>query len=313
MRRRARAGRTVGSALQGPRVQIYSGKSRETVQIPTVIPYIVWGALGLVFGSFLNVCIARLPKGESIIMPRSHCPRCGHLIRWYDNIPVLSYVFLGARCRDCRVKISPVYPLVELLTAGVWIAGFARYQLSPEFIKATVFNMLVLIVVFTDLLERCVPHAVTLSGMIAGLFFSFFAPMDPRAVGWLLARVGFFPGETVLSVLGAVAGALVGGGLFYVVGEIFYLASGRTKEYLGFGDVMLMLMVGFFLGPTLTLMTILLGSLGGTLIALPLTLASPRFRGYQWPYATFLGAAAVVTSLWGAPLLEAYLRWAGLA
>jgi leader peptidase (prepilin peptidase) / N-methyltransferase len=288
-------------------------KAREPVQISILIPYVVWGVLGLVFGSFLNVCIARLPKGESIITPRSHCPRCGHLIRWYDNIPLVSYAFLGGRCRDCRVRISPIYPFVELLTAGIWVAGFARYELSPEFIKVTIFNMLVLIVVFTDVLERRVPHAVTVSGMIAGFLFCFLVPMDARPVGWILSRLGFFPGETTLSVLAAIAGALAGGGLFYAVGEAFYLASGRQKEYLGFGDVMLMLMVGVFLGAPLTLMTILLGSVVGTLVAVPLTLASARFRGYQWPYATFLGAAAIYASLWGPSLLEAYLRWAGFA
>lgn len=283
------------------------------VQILLLIPYMVWGALGLVFGSFLNVCIARLPKNESIIMPRSHCPKCGHPIRWYDNIPVASYVFLGARCRDCAARISPLYPIVELLTAGLWVAGFARYQLSPEFIKVTLFNMLVLIVVFTDVIERRVPHPVTISGIIAGLLFCFMVPMDARPVGWLLGRLGFFPGETAMSLLAAVAGALAGGGLFYAVGEAFYWASGRQKEYLGFGDVMLMLMVGVFLGVPLTLMTILLGSLGGTLVALALNLSSPRFRNYPWPYATFLGAAAIFTSLWGSPLVETYLRWAGFA
>jgi leader peptidase (prepilin peptidase) / N-methyltransferase len=281
------------------------------VQIAWLIPYVVWGVFGLVFGSFLNVCIARLPKDESIVTPRSHCPKCGHAIRWYDNVPVLSYVFLGGRCRDCRAKISPIYPLVEILTAAIWVAGFARYQLSPEFIKVTVFNMLVLIVVFTDLLERRVPHAVTLAGMAAGFLFSFFVPVDARPLGWILGRAGFFPGDTALSVLGGVAGALVGGGLFYAVGETFYRLSGKKKEYLGFGDVMLMLMVGVFLGPLLTLMTILFGSLAGTLVAVPMNL-SARFRDYQWPYATFLGAAAIVTSLWGLPLLETYLRWSGL-
>jgi leader peptidase (prepilin peptidase) / N-methyltransferase len=281
------------------------------VRVLFLIPYIVWGALGLVFGSFLNVCISRLPKEESIVTPRSHCPKCGHPIRWYDNVPVLSYIFLGGRCRDCHTKISPIYPLVELLTAAVWVGGFARYQLSPEFIKVTIFNMLVLIVVFTDLLERRVPHAVTISGMLAGFAFSFAVPVDGRPLGWILGRMGLSPGDTALSVLSAVAGALVGGGLFYAVGEAFYRLSGKKKEYLGFGDVMLMLMVGFFLGPLLTLMTILFGSLGGTLVAVPMNLSS-RFRGYAWPYATFLGAAAIVTALWGVPLLETYLRWSGL-
>ncbi len=278
-----------------------------------LIPYAVCGVLGLVFGSFLNVCIARLPKRESIVTPRSHCPRCGHPIRWYDNVPVASYVILAGRCRDCRARISPIYPLVELLTAGIWIAGLTRYGLSPEFIKVTVFNMLVLIVVFTDLLERSVPHAVTIFGMAAGVCFSLLVPMDARPLGWILGRLGYFPSEITLSVFAGIVGALIGGGLFYAVGEAFYLASGRQKEYLGFGDVMLMLMVGFYLGPPLTLMTVLLGSLGGTLVALPLTVASSRFRNYHWPYATFLGVAAIYTSLWGAALLDAYLRWAGFA
>ncbi len=280
--------------------------------IASLLPYVVWGVFGLIFGSFLNVCIARLPKDESIVTPRSRCPKCGHAIRWYDNVPVLSYIFLGGRCRDCRTRISPIYPFVELLTAGIWITGFARYQLSPEFIKVTVFNMLVLIIVFTDLLERRVPHAVTLSGMLAGFLFSLAVPVEARPLEWILGRIGFAPGETTLSVLGGVAGAFIGGGLFFVVGEAFYRMSGKTKEYLGFGDVMLMLMVGFFLGPLLTLATILFGSLGGTLIALPLNLIA-RFRNYHWPYATFLGAAAIVVSLWGERLLEAYLRWAGFA
>ena len=122
-----------------------------------------------------------------------------------------------------------------------------------------------------------------------------------------------FLGLIGLFVLVAFAGALIGGGLFYAVGEAFYRLSGKTKEYLGFGDVMLMLMVGLFLGPALTLMTILLGSLLGSLVAVPLTLVSPRFRNYHWPYATFLGAAALYSSLWGSGLLAAYLRWAGFA
>ncbi|MGE5325433.1 MAG: prepilin peptidase [Deltaproteobacteria bacterium] len=281
------------------------------MQIYLLVPYLVWTAFGLVFGSFLNVCIARLPKGESIVTPRSRCPKCGHMIRWYDNIPVLSYVLLGGRCRDCRTSISPIYPLVEILTAVIWVAGFARYQLSPEFIKVTILNMLLLIVIVTDIVERVIPHAATISGMIAGVFFAFAVPVDARPVGWILERAGFFPGETTLSILGGLAGALVGGGLFYAVGEAFYRLSGKTKEYLGFGDVMLMLMVGIFLGPLLTLATILFGSLGGTLIALPLNL-SARFRGYQWPYGTFLGAAAIVVSLWGEPMLEAYFRWSGI-
>jgi leader peptidase (prepilin peptidase)/N-methyltransferase len=130
---------------------------------------------------------------------------------------------------------------------------------------------------------------------------------------WLLRRLGWVVEGGVASVLGAVAGSVVGGGLFYAVGETFYILGGKQKEYLGFGDVMLMLMIGSFLGVPLTLMTILLGSLGGTVIALSLHLARPRFRDYPWPYGTFLGVAAIYASLDGQRLLEAYLRWAGLS
>lgn len=283
------------------------------MQNSVLMPYAVVAIFGLAFGSFLNVCIARLPREESVITPGSRCPRCGHPVRWYDNIPVLSYLLLRGRCRDCGGRISPIYPVVEVLAAGICLAAFARYALSPEFIKMATLDMLALIIVFTDLLERRVSHAVTLFGIGGGILFSFLIPVDSRPLEWAFRRYGFVGGATLSSVLGAVAGALVGGGLFYAVGEAFYIAGGRRKEYLGFGDVMLMLMVGMFLGPPLTLMTILVGSLGGTLVAVPLTIASSRFRDYHWPYATFLGAAAIFSSLWGSGLLEAYLRWAGLA
>jgi len=278
-----------------------------------LVTYVLVALFGLAFGSFLNVCISRLPRQESIITPRSHCPLCNHPIRWYDNIPLLSYVLLGGRCRDCHVWISPRYPLVEALTAAVLVADFQRYGLSPEFVKYAVLGMLLLILIFTDLTERRIPHAVTLFGISLGLLFSVFIAVDNRPLEWLFQRMGWFLDGGISSVLGAVAGALTGGGLFYVVGEAFYYLGGRQKEYLGFGDVMLMLMVGGFLGVPLTLVTILLGSLGGTIIALALTVAKREFREHPWPYGTFLGIAATYTSLDGARLLDAYLRWAGFA
>lgn len=275
--------------------------------------YVFVALFGLAFGSFLNVCIFRLPRHESILAPRSHCPACQHPIRWYDNLPLASYLLLGGRCRDCRARISPVYPLVEALTALVLTAAFFRYGLSPEFVKVAVFGMMLLILIFTDFLERRIPHPVTLFGIGLGLLFSFFIPVDSRPLEWLFNRRGWYIEGVTSSLLGAVAGALVGGGLFYAVGEAFYYLGGRQKEYLGFGDVMLMLMVGAFLGPALTLLTILLGSLGGTVVALACAIASPRYRGYAWPYGTFLGIAAIYASLDGTRLVDAYLRWSGLA
>ena len=275
--------------------------------------YLIVVLLGLVFGSFLNVCIVRLPNQESILVPRSHCPLCKHPIRWFDNIPLLSYLLLGGRCRDCQARISPRYAIVEALTALLLVATFHRFGLSPEFVKYSALVMILIVLIFTDLRQRRIPHAVTVFGISLGLLFSFFTQVDNRPVEWLAERVGLFLPGAILSVLGAIVGAVTGGGLFYAVGEAFYILGGRQKEYLGFGDVMLMLMVGTFLGAPLTLLTILLGSLGGSIIAVSFNLASPRFRNYHWPYGTFLGIAAIYSALDGTRLLEAYLRWSGLA
>lgn len=278
-----------------------------------LFPYFCAAVFGLIFGSFLNVCIARLPQHESIVTPRSHCPRCSRPIQWYDNIPVLSYLVLRGRCRHCHEKISIIYPLVELLTSALWVAVLAEYELSPEFIKYTLLGMLLMVLIFTDLRTRIIPHSVTLFGIGAGVLLSFLVPVDNRPLDWALGFAGIYPSGIADSILGSVAGALAGGGLFYAVGEGFYYASGRTKEYLGFGDVMLMFMAGTFLGAPLTLMTILLGSLGGTLLAVPATLLAPRLRNYEWPYGTFLGIAALFSVLGGPALLDWYLRWSGIS
>lgn len=268
------------------------------------------GMLGLALGSFLNVCIVRLPAGESIITPRSHCPGCGKMIRGYDNVPVLSYLVLRARCRDCRAPISPIYPIVEVLTGLVLVLCFRRFRLTPEFIKASVLCLLLLILIFTDLRERRIPHAVTILGMGLGVILSLVVPVDLRPVDWLLARAGTHLSQPVASVLGSIAGAAAGGGLFYGVAEAFYRITG--KEGLGFGDVMMMLMIGSFLGIPLTLLTILVGSLLGTLVALPMELSHTRFRHHAWPFGSFLGIAGIFATVWGQEVLAAYLRWSGL-
>jgi leader peptidase (prepilin peptidase) / N-methyltransferase len=273
-----------------------------------MIPYIVVAILGLVLGSFLNVCIYRLPRYESVVTPRSRCPRCHHLIRWYDNVPVVSYLVLRGRCRDCRAPISPVYPLVELLTAGMLMAGLERYGATPEFGRYAVLGMLLIVLTFTDLFTRKIPHAVTLFGMAVGLLLSFVVPVDDRLLDALLARFDIYPGMMTSSVLGAISGAVFGGGLFYVVAEVF--ARLRHKQGLGFGDVMLMGMMGTFLGVPLTYLTVLLGSLLGSAIAVGLYAVSARFRrDYRWPYGTFLAAAGLYASWGGSALIDAYLHW----
>jgi leader peptidase (prepilin peptidase)/N-methyltransferase len=276
-----------------------------------IIVYTIVGLFGLVFGSFLNVCISRLPRGESIVLPRSHCPRCNHAIRWYDNIPLVSYLVLRGRCRDCHAPISRLYPTVEALTALLLVLTFHIYGLGPESIKYAVFGMLLIVLIFTDLLERVIPFRVTWLGIGLGVLFSFFIPVDDRPVAWIGRYWGVYLEGTSSSVAGAIAGALVGGGLFYVVREAFYRL--RHKEGLGFGDVMLMFMVGTFLGVPLTLVTILLGSLGGSIIALSTKALSSFGWDYEWPYGTFLGIAAIYAGLNGNWLLDWYFRVSGMA
>lgn len=273
--------------------------------------YIIVGLFGLCFGSFLNVCISRLPKGESIVLPRSHCPRCNHAIRWYDNIPVISYLVLRGRCRDCRTRISPLYPAVEALTALTLVATFHEYGIGPEFVKYAILGMLLIVLIFTDLLDRRIPHAVTIFGIGLGLVFCFFIRVDDRPLAWILPHWDIYLEGTAASVTGAISGALVGGGLFYAVRQVFYWLT--HKEGIGFGDVMLMLMVGVFLGVPLTFLTMLLASSLGSLIAIGAMVLGSRSRDYEWPYGTFLGIAAIFASLYGNWLLDWYLRVWGMA
>jgi leader peptidase (prepilin peptidase)/N-methyltransferase len=266
---------------------------------------------GLAVGSFLNVCIARLPRHESIVTPRSYCPRCERPIRWYDNIPLVSYLLLRGRCRDCGGEISPLYPAVEIITAGLLVAAWAQYGPGVEFVRSALLCTLLVVLIFTDLTARKIPHAVTVFGTLAGLLLSLLAPVDDRPLEWLLQSFGVSLQGRTSSFLGAVCGAVFGAGLFFVVGEAF--ARLRHKEGLGFGDVTLMGMVGTFLGVPLTYVTILLGSLVASVVAVTLYAVSPRFRrDYPWPYGTFLGAAAIYVSLGGPALLNAYLRWGGV-
>src|SRR5262249_35454603 len=150
----------------------------------TYLPYLIVAVFGLIFGSFLNVCIYRLPRGESIVAPRSHCPHCGSTVRWYDNVPLLSYALLRGRCRRCGAPISAVYPLVEALTAAILVVAFAVFGWSAAFAKAAVLCMLLIVLIFTDLNDRKIPHAVTLFGIAVGVASSFVVPVDPRPLSW---------------------------------------------------------------------------------------------------------------------------------
>ncbi|MGH9325590.1 MAG: prepilin peptidase [Terriglobia bacterium] len=281
------------------------------IAFPTGISYAFAALFGLIWGSFLNVCIARLPLHQSVVAPRSRCPDCRSLIRWYDNIPVLSYLLLRGRCRKCQKRISPFYPLVEILTACLFVVALAEFGPTRDFLKVIIFGMLMIVLIFTDLRERVIPHSVTLCGGVLGLILSLAVPVNDAVFGWVFRQMGFTLPVRLSSLVGAVTGGLFGAGLLYGVAWCFRRFGNPDKEYLGFGDVTLMFVVGTFLGIPLTYLAILLGSLAGTLVAVPFRLVSGRFQNYQWPYGSFLGAAAIYALMGGPALIAAYLRWSG--
>jgi leader peptidase (prepilin peptidase) / N-methyltransferase len=260
---------------------------------------------GIVIGSFLNVCIHRLPRGESIVTPRSRCPHCAQQIAGYDNIPLLSYVILGGRCRHCKARISPVYFFVELATGLMFVLSYHFWGLTPEFTRQVIFGSLLIVLVMTDFETRLLPDRVTFPGMALGLVFALIVPVGDGAGNWLATRAGLtgVPIATV-SVLDALLGALAGGGLLYGLGELYFRL--RHREGMGLGDVKMMAMVGLFLGPKLTLLTILLGSVGGSVIGLLLIAAFRKQSDYELPFGTFLGFAAFAASLWGWVILDWY-------
>jgi leader peptidase (prepilin peptidase)/N-methyltransferase len=260
---------------------------------------------GLIIGSFLNVCIVRIPERKSIVMPASACPKCGAPIRPYDNIPVVSYLLLGGKCRKCKTKISAMYPVVELLTGILFFACYRAFGLTPEAAKWAAFSALMIVLVFTDLRERVLPDVVNYTGFGIGLGISFFTqPTDGTAL-WLANHVFAFPPPApVLSFADALLGAAVGGGLLWLVSEAYFRLRGR--EGMGLGDVKMMLMAGAFLGTKRTLLTILAGSLLGSLLGLVFILARRKESNYELPFGSFLGMAALLVVFFGTPVVNWY-------
>lgn len=268
---------------------------------------------GLLIGSFLNVVIYRLPLGESIVFPGSHCPACDAAIGWYDNIPVVSYAILGGKCRSCRMQISPIYPAVELLVACLYlllfmvhreqIGGATRVSLLP-LLADMVFVSLIVPLVFIDLRYKLLPNAITLPGQAALLMLRALAP-DP----WILSHTPHVFGPAAPpwapAMFGSLLGALAGGGTLWLVREIYYRL--RHVEGMGLGDVKMMLMVGAFLGWQLTLLTIFVGSLLGSVIGILLIGLRGRSMKTQIPFGVFLGPAAIIALLIGQPLIAWYV------
>jgi leader peptidase (prepilin peptidase)/N-methyltransferase len=261
---------------------------------------------GLVLGSFLNVCIWRIPLGESIIVPPSHCPRCARPIRPWDNVPVLSYLLLRGKCRHCGERISPLYPAVELLTAFLMLTCYFAFGLSPAFGKWLIFCALIIVLIFTDLRERILPDVVNFTGLAMGLLASLFVPVSGGAASWISSRlIAFHPPTMALSLLDALLGAACGGGLLWLFAEGYFRL--RHREGMGLGDVKMMLMAGSFLGWQDALLTILLASVMGTVVGLLFIVTRRRGRDYEWPFGAFLGISAIAIVFWWQPMIRWYL------
>jgi len=292
--------------------------------------------LGLAFGSFLNVCIYRLPLGLSVVKPRSACPHCKHPIALYDNMPVLSWLILRGRCRHCKAPISPRYWLIELLTGGLWLACYWYFGWSLATLKYCTFSFLLLGLIFTDAEHKLLPDKLTLPGLALGIGFSLLVPVNDLAAQFLGPRIHLpFSADIsmrLISLLDGLLGAAAGAGFIYGAGAIYF--RWRRAEGMGFGDVKLMAMAGAFLGVKLTVLTIFTASLAGSFFGLWTVfvvwvkrthrfmkrLASAKaarerawqsaqvvYRNYQMPFGVFLGSMSVLAFFFG----NRVLRWYG--
>ena len=312
-----------------------SGAARQIVVIVFGIFFFLFG---IVIGSFLNVCITRIPEEMSIISPGSRCPKCGTPIKAYDNVPVFAWLWLRGKCRACEAPISVMYPLVELATGLLFVAAFFEYGITQATVKWLFFTCLILVLTITDLRVRLLPDLVTWPGFAAGLLFSLMVP--PRngfavILGWRLLHLRL--AGMAEGILDGALGAAFGSFLLWGLAVAYKLV--RKREGMGMGDVKMMAMVGAFLGLRGTFLTILVGSLLGSVIGVSVVLAlylsgwkselakraSRRGLGsesalrwaiasqYQLPLGTFLGIGALamvylaplVASEW--PLLRGML------
>ncbi len=245
---------------------------------------------GAIFGSFFNVCIHRLPREESLAWPPSHCPGCSKPIQFYDNIPIISFLVLWGRCRQCSVSISPRYFVVELLTATVFLWAWFSYSWSAQAIVSVLFFSLLLIATAVDLEFQIIPDEISLGGIVMGLAWSAFFPSLHGMSGWQE------------SLLTSAYGALFGGGMIYLTGVLGTLAF--KKEAMGFGDVKLVAMLGAFLGWK----HVLLVYFAAPVLALPLALWVKWLRRSDViPYGPFLSLAGWIVFFWGSEIIKWWL------
>ena len=266
---------------------------------PELLIAIIAGLFGLVLGSFLNVCIVRLPKNESVVRPRSRCPRCGKGIAWYDNIPVVSWILLRGKCRGCGLSISPLYPLVELSTGAIWFLMAWHHGPTLAMVGGGFFFTLLLGIAVTDAREYIIPDEMSIGGCVLGLGLALAGGWATFKVALIGAAVGFF----LLWGFAAV-GTWLGKRMGMVGGE------GQPEEAMGGGDIKMMAMVGAFLGWPGVLMTMFLGAVAGSLVYVPLNMMGNK---KLVPFGVFLAMGAAITYLVGNDLVDLYFRFIGLA
>ena len=262
---------------------------------------------GLVIGSFLNVCIFRLPLGVSIVSPRSRCPQCNRPILWYENVPILSYVFLRSRCRGCQKTIPVRYPFVEALSGMVGLLLYLKLGFTADWVIHFAFSAALIVLAFIDLDHRILPDPITLNGIWLGIAASVYLAQPSPLVSRLLRVAGLESLNPRLVALAAsVLGAVVGGGLLWGVAEAYLRLRGI--EGMGLGDVKMMAMVGAFLGAPLALLTIMIGSLLGSVIGLAFMRFAGKTRDYELPFGTFLSLAGIIAVLYGEDLVRWYVQ-----
>jgi leader peptidase (prepilin peptidase) / N-methyltransferase len=255
--------------------------------MPPIVIFCIFAFIfGAVVGSFLNVCVYRLPKNESIVFPPSHCPACDYRIPWYDNVPILSYLLLRGRCRSCRAPISSQYPLVELVNALLTLFLFMRFGPSLPFAVLFLFCSAMVVVTFIDLEHQIIPDVISLPGIVAGFVFSFFIPQ----LGWLN------------SLLGIVAG----GGSLWLVASGYELLT--KKEGMGGGDIKLLAMMGAFFGWKAIPFIIFVSSLVGSVIGVTVMLMQKKDGKLAIPFGPFLALGAVIYIFFGRELIHWYLN-----
>ena len=242
------------------------------------------GVLGLVVGSFLNVCIYRLPRGQSVNWPGSRCTTCDRALSWYENIPVVSWVMLRGRCRTCSERISVMYPLVEMITAALFIAGYFIYGWTPLLAVRLAFACAMLVLFVIDLQHQLLPNVITVPGIVIGFALSLLFPP-----GWRASLIGL----------------IAGGGVLFAIAEAWYRLRGI--EGLGMGDVKMLAMIGAFLGWKLMLVTLMLASFAGSIIGIGMIAMGRGGMKSLLPFGTFLAVGALVAAVAGDVIVDWYV------